>query len=256
MKIRIAHETPTQYIEYTQRITDYDFAIASMVLKNKFYAGMFARRAAGRLLILDNGFFEDGAPQSSDELLAAADLVRADYVVAPDVLGDKKKTLELYEPFMEKFASPKYRLAAVVVGSDAKELVECYEYYAKDPRVDMYCWAFGSDRREALRILRHSARSAGVDTSRRHHLFGFRTLEELAACVSYLEEVDEVTIDTSKPASAAFAGKQLEDLGRKAYARPDWNQALDPGLLSFNIGVFRGWMQSVARAPEAFTRGA
>lgn len=239
--IRIAHEAPVEYIRLVQSRTDIDFALAHHVLANEEYRKAYLYRDSGRQLILDNSFFELGSPISLPDLVKASFAVCADWVISPDVLGDfERTTAMLKETLKYSFCG---QLAAVMSGRDASEIAECYRFFEASGRVKMYCWAFGSDRVGAIKLLN----SVGG----RHHLLGFSTLDEIIECERELSKrgATNISLDTWKPVSAAHCGEVVRDAGRGTYKRPELGSIINTDLLQFNLGVFRGWIHGGLARP-------
>lgn len=232
-KVYYACECPTAHIKLTQQHTDFDFVIAHHVLEDNEYAATYMKRNIGRILILDNGFFELGAPLSNTQILEAAVKVNADFIVPPDHMGDFIRTKQLLKDFIK--IKGKYKIAPVVVGSNPGELARCYDYYTNTPEVDMYCLAFGTERAAALKMVRT------IDKNKPHHLLGFSTLKEFRSCLDIMQ-LPSVSLDTSKPVNAAYAGKIIKDLGRRSYVRPALDAKIDEKLLVKNIATFKGWL--------------
>ena len=243
MTINVAHEAPVSHITEVQKVTELDFAIAPYVLEYTNYAYLYFTRPANRVLIMDNGKFELGVPLAPKEVIRAAAYTRADYVVAPDYFGDVDQTVAAFKKFILEPLPCK--VAAVVVGQTAAEQVACYKLYQQIGHVDMYCWSFLYPRSEALYMLDYDQ----FDLTKPHHLLGFGTIAELRTTYMRLRslDLDSVSIDTMKPINATFRGETLKDVGRGRRERPSLDVKLDRELLHYNLGVFRGWMESITR---------
>lgn len=236
MKIKVSHEAPIPYIKYCQTVTDFDFTIAHYALENEKYMRKYKNRAQERMLILDNGLFELGKPLPLGDVFAVADELAADYIIPPDHTGNFAETRFSLTRYLERNLG--YKTAPVVVGSSVEELVRCYEWYKTLPEVDMYCWSFLTPRAEALKLCQ-------IDKTKPHHFLGMDTVAELKECVQALG-METVSVDTSKPFSASFQGRALEDLGRGAYERFGIGDTIrDTTLLLANIKIFQGWMQRI-----------
>ncbi len=234
--IKIAHEAPIPHIQFVQERTDFDFAIAHFALEYSAYAYAYARRSLNRILIMDNGKFELVNPLSISEVLRAADLTGANYVVAPDHFGDIERTKKSLDQFLEATDKmPWLGVAAVVVGNTPAELKDCYNYYTTIAEIDMYCWSFLTDRVSGIAL-------STIDVHKPHHLLGFSTKKELAETLIMLRHSLVLSIDTMKPVSAAYSGLALQDAGRGKYVRPDLTEKLDEELLGQNIDTFRSWL--------------
>ena len=231
-----ACECPTAHIKLVQQHTEFDFAIAHYVLEDTEYAKVYRNRPPTRILILDNGKFELTHPLSPEEVLEAAQRVKADYIVPPDHFGDFERTKISLKDFIKRVKGKlPYRLAPVIVGKDPGELARCYDYYTTIPEIDMYCISFLTDRVSTLRIVRK------IDKTKSHHLLGFSTRKEFKLCLDLLQ-LPAVGHDTSKPVSATYANEAIRDLGRGSYIRPGLDAKLNEELLVKNITTFKGWL--------------
>lgn len=240
--MQIAHEAPISLINKVRELTTLDFAIASYAYESEEYARMYATRSPWRVLILDNGKFELGAPLTPQAVLMAAHALRADYVIPPDHIDDFTKTRSSFLQFREMLQRwPRPALAPVIVGSSIEEMIRCYVFY-REQGVDMYCWSFLGPRAEALKL-------APLKKGERHHLLGFSDKKELRECLRSLKGL-QVSIDTSKPVNAACALSSLRDEGRGRYRRPPLQYRSSTSkvedLVKANILTFKGWMRELA----------
>lgn len=233
----IAHEAPVPNISLVRELTDLDFAIAHFVHTEKGYAEAYRKRPKGRCLILDNGFFELEKPFSPKDLLETAKMVRADVVIAPDIVNDFPSTKEMVEEFLALARDSPLALAAVVVGKNPEEMVKCFEWYTSLPEIQMLCWSFLGPRLEALSLIKK------VPLDRAHHLLGFSTLDELAQIVPYFP--GGYSIDTMKPVSAAYNKEEWGDVGRGRYKRPGMQEKVPSIFLADNILDFRKKVQRI-----------
>lgn len=81
-------------------------------------------------IIMDNGVIEKGAPVSLNNLLEAADLVEANVVVGPDIVGNLKGTKAL---MMEQadFIKEDYSLMFIPQGGNFAEIFDCIDWYTE-----------------------------------------------------------------------------------------------------------------------------
>lgn len=236
--VKVAFESTIPLIEWVRERTDFDFVIGNYVLEYPAYAKKYRERPDGRRLILDNGFFEFRKPLSCSDLLRAAEKVRANFVVPPDVLSDSSLSLRLLEDFIRANAGS-FATAPVVVGKTVSEQVTYYGVLTRYYPIDMYCFTFKAERAKVLQQVALNSRLP-------HHLLGFSTREEFAECTKALEGV-ETSLDTMKPLSATFLGQELEDVGRGKRVRPPLEADLDRELLKRNVETLKGWMSGLDR---------
>lgn len=114
--IKLAMEIPTAYLQTWTAWTDLDFVLAHRVLEDPVYARFYAERSASRELILDNSMHELGHPLPVSDLVAAAKLVAADYVIPPDRLGEPETNLSWYLDARDAFAGTSHKVGAVLCG--------------------------------------------------------------------------------------------------------------------------------------------
>lgn len=240
--IEIAYShIPTKYIQQVRRRSDMDFALAHLVLKDVGYLRAYRFRPRGRKLLLDNGLFENGEPLPIADLVEAAKLVDATYVIAPDRTDDWKWTCDKVVEFIEA-CDQNFGVAAVITGPEPAQMAKCYKFYASIG-VDMYCWTFLLDRYSAIRQITDDG--VGIDKEKPHHLLGFSTREELRMTVGELPFRLQLSLDSSKPINAAFSGERIADSGRGKYKRPSLDSEIDEVLLDANISTFAEWVSEI-----------
>jgi len=78
-------------------------ALAHLVLSNPSYTKAYREASErGCYIYLDNGAFEEGVPLGANDILRAAEMIKADCLVAPDFPGERgEKTLLSTEDFLE-----------------------------------------------------------------------------------------------------------------------------------------------------------
>ena len=123
--MKLALECRTNMLEMVQPFADFDFILAHKVLEDEAYAEWY--NESTNLKIVDNSVNELGTPVSIEGMKEAFEKVNGTYVVAPDFLGDAKKTVESYIECTKVF--PKERVIGVVQGSTFEEAFECLPVY-------------------------------------------------------------------------------------------------------------------------------
>lgn len=109
--------------------------ILSHLLKDKRYTRFYRdRRDKGDYLILDNGAHENGAGESPEVLIAKADALGVQELVLPDVLFDRRGTIERTKQMLKWIAGPGWsayciagcpRLMVVPQGKDRADWAAC-----------------------------------------------------------------------------------------------------------------------------------
>ena len=127
----ISHEIPRCLIdEHQDFISDYQFVLLHKILEDKDYAEMVCEFAGcGEFTYLDNSCFELGESLDNDILYDWYERLEPNYVVLPDVLGDKKRTLERSLEFANDYPITSTHAMPVVQGSTPDEMIECYNAF-------------------------------------------------------------------------------------------------------------------------------
>lgn len=198
--MRLACEFPDAHLEELSVHTDFDFALAHLILQEgsgSKYVKFYRKQAAnGREVWMDNSFHELGYALALEKLLEAAKLIRPTHIVAHEVAKDHVAT---YHHTVEMVKAVRdHRLSYKVVG----------------------CWQ-GSKRGLAkletvsdvvalpFRRPRHTVLTP--DNCSRYHYFGIRTLDEL-------RRLPPRSIDTSAPIKYALAGLDMNSRERRLRA--------------------------------------
>lgn len=119
---------------------DMHMFLTHLVEKYPFYAE-FAKNVRG-YKILDNSLIELGGAVDLKRVLAAADKIKADEIILPDVFCKGPETLEAVAQAIEELhgiypdGCP-YKLMAVAHGRDEEEWFECYDALMKNAYVDV-----------------------------------------------------------------------------------------------------------------------
>ncbi|RLE67027.1 MAG: hypothetical protein DRJ38_00205 [Thermoprotei archaeon] len=90
--------------------------------------------ASDKFKMIDNGAYELGRPLPDEEFVYLAAQIDADEMVAPDVLMDGERSLELTKHFLESYKPSWCRVCAVPQGRNPEEFIE---YYGKVAKLDV-----------------------------------------------------------------------------------------------------------------------
>lgn len=217
-------EIPTALLGRLSPLVDMDFALAHRVLEDSAYARFYANRPNGRECLLDNSMHELGHPLAVQLLHRAADLVHADYVIAPDLLGEPERNLQWFRETYREMGS-EFRIAVCASGRTAEER-KLFLDQTEDS--SMLCMPYRTPRLSWF--LENPARGSRV------HLLGVSTLSEARAWLPVATQFSTMkfSIDTSKPIKAALVGRRINDgLGLRGI--PVSSKDL-LGLHSFTVG--------------------
>ena len=110
----------------------YHLVLAQYVRSDDKYSQYYQQRQqGGDFLIMDNGAAEDGVLKLH-ELKTAAQDIRPDEIVLPDVLADKEATIALtMDPNVLDFVPPKRR-AVVPQGDNPSDWLVCANYFVEN----------------------------------------------------------------------------------------------------------------------------
>jgi hypothetical protein len=204
--MKLSLEIPTSLLEAVTPLTDMDFALAHRVLEDTAYARHYASRPHGRELILDNSMHELGYPLAYRQLWDAATIVRADYVVTPDRLGDPGFTLRQYLE-TGKMLRAGFKVAVVMAGETLEERMR-FAALVRD--ADMLCMPYREPRLDWWNELFSGGREVLWN---RVHLLGVSSLAELKEWFPIVDQhlLVRFSVDTSKPLKAGLVGRRIDD---------------------------------------------
>jgi len=203
--VKLALECPTSLLGDIQPLADYDFILTHLVLQDEAYARYHAE--SRRFKILDNSTNELLKPCSLDEIEKAAAIVRPDYVMPPDFLGDALATKIALEGAISKFG--KVMTYPIIQGHEFTYALECFSHIAGlgFDRVavpyDICCLPEDTSETKArrrLEVVNKIIRVAPIGFS--IHLLGMNTLAEL--CLHNKGWVK--SIDTGYPVMCGMYG--------------------------------------------------
>lgn len=118
---------------------DMYFALTRQLSENKEYFDFFkSKKRLGFQVIVDNSVHEMQETDFEDHVKLAIDV--GTIIIIPDVLRNKKKTLEYYHYFMDRWfpvlKQSGIKIMAVPQGETFEEIMECFEEFNNDKRVD------------------------------------------------------------------------------------------------------------------------
>jgi hypothetical protein len=181
-----------------------------------------------RVVILDNSVIELGLSVDVNIIKDAAEIVRANVIVLPDVLLDTDKTIrdcrkavDEWDRIFTDSTLLKYTFMVVPQGTNRMDWARCAEAFAGDSRIGWWgvprnynIKGLGS-RRDAVEILR------AVDPSKCIHLLGFS--DDIVDDVLSARHPNVAGIDSAVPSRAASLGLSMSlGLDAKLPPRGDW----------------------------------
>ena len=251
----ISHEIPRCLIdEHQDFISDYQFVLLHKILEDKDYAEMVCDFANnGEFTYLDNSCFELGESLDNDILYEWFQRLEPDFVVLPDVLGDRKRTLERSIEFANDYPTTIPNGMPVIQGATQDEMIDCYndfiEYSDKWPIIGIpfvYRWVDKDptlQANERIKLLERMDIEC-IDRKFKHHLLGTWQAREFA---HYRDYNWIHSIDTSNPVMAALDGTAyagIHGLTQKPTSTFDSiydmkEEDINLDLLYYNVDSFR-----------------
>lgn len=204
--MRLALECRTDMLEMVQPLADFDWVLSHKVLEDEAYAEWY--RKSGNLKFVDNSVNELSMPQSIEQMKEAYEKVNGTYIVAPDFLGDSRRTLEAYKECVKAF--PPEKIARVIQGKTFAEAWECFTSYPAGLVCVPYDICSSRDEPPWLMGLRRALIISNIPKDQGYlvHLLGFTSLDEF---FWYHGNPMVATIDTGIPILLGLEGKDILD---------------------------------------------
>lgn len=220
------------------------------LFRNQDYAACYG--ADGNYRILDSGVFELGRLPTGRDYARRIVEISPDEIVAPDIVHDSRRTLELTDEFARRYASEfdGIKIQGVVQASSINGAIDCYRALVENPLIDVIGLPsrMGFEykgRRVGRRDLVKVLLDRGLLGDKEIHLLGLRDFEDVYSfrMVSVVR-----SCDTSKFYKDANAGISY----RGGVARSNLGQRLDFSavsgsgcleLLEDNMDVLRQMME-------------
>lgn len=215
----------------------YHLLLAHQVLAGFKYAEFYrARHDKGDFIMLDNGAAEDGT-LDIDQLMEAAELVHADEIVLPDVMGDQQATVYATMNHKVLNAIPPRRRAIVPQGNSIDEWLTCTNYFVDNLDFATLCIPkhlerFEGGRIRALEIIE----KLGWHDYYNVHLLGiwsdpYKEPKYLASAAPWVRG-----IDSAAPLALAQAGLRLED-ANIGHVSHSWTKTFSRATATRNIDI-------------------
>ena len=129
--IKFSFEVPIAYMKKFDRVNDYHFILAHMLLKDKKYAAFYKK--SKKFKVLDNGCAELGKSIPIPQLIKLAKEYKVDVLVLPDVWMNGPKTFEQSTEALSEIRMnypemyKKLKFMYVPQGKSYTEFVECWK---------------------------------------------------------------------------------------------------------------------------------
>lgn len=235
------------------------YVLLHKVIEDKQYEEQVLNyKKSGGTVYLDNSCFELGSAMDDELLYDYCKKLTPNIVILPDVLGDKKATIDRTYSFLDKYPEVACYGMAVAQGETAEDLIDCYAQFRDYRGIDeydiamigipfVYKWVMRNETQQAgarIDLLETMVNNRVIDRNRHHHLLGTWQPREFR---HYQDYGWIHSIDTSNPVMAAIGGiKYIEGLGilNKPKATFDSSYHLqesdiDMNLLYNNVKMFR-----------------
>ena len=121
-----------QKLQQSGHLGNYLLVLAHDVLANEadyvFLLDELPLATQPPLVIMDNGVIELGKAMPFEQVIEAADIVMAECIVMPDVLGDFQATQQAVKAELSKMDNSDYPIMKVPQGEDPSAVVRCIEW--------------------------------------------------------------------------------------------------------------------------------
>ncbi len=228
--MKLALECSTQLLDLVQPFADFDFILAGEYLKDKECAEFYKKSTNSK--IVDNSVNEEGEPLPLDQIEKVFKEVGADFLVAPDWIGNSVKTRGAYLEAVKKVG--KEKVIGVVQGETFEEALECLETYRECPIISIpYDICSKKTDSPWLMGLRRALLISNIPQEFQIHLLGYNCLEEF---MWYKMRPNVLSIDTGVPILLGLEEKDILDpLSDKKL--PTLNQMKDLKLTQKSWGI-------------------
>lgn len=209
MSIKLALEIPIG-LPQLRNLTDFDFVLAQELSQPEYHDLVTPVRP---MSILDNGFHELGEPLDVLSLRATWRQCPAQFVIAPDRLGDAAFTLRGFYDAYDAFRNDTNAVVVPVLcgqtQEDRYEFFQACEEHSGGP-LQMLALPFREDR---VTWFEQLASDCAIGPSELEiHLLGWQGPDEL----EYWRELDRqgfnISMDTAKPIKWGIECKQMDEL--------------------------------------------
>jgi hypothetical protein len=272
--IKIAHEAPLSIMERMREVTDYDYALACLFDKIPGYYEFFEKSVAyGRVVLLDNGVFEDGVPMEAAKYVEWIEKLKPTEYIVPDEFDKASVTIENFANWRSSYKDLPGKAIGVVQGTTLDQMIAVYEFMAS--YADKIAINFASvyyqdvingdnwDERAVhgrFRFINHLITQGIYAKNKPHHLLGCslpKEYDRLATVYPYRDGKTYIdyfeSMDTSAPVIwGLLTGRYPDDLGTIAKknktklkdlitADVSHTKQLD---IEYNVAKFREYLRS------------
>jgi hypothetical protein len=241
--MKVALIAPIELLRYSERFSSGYYMVLPQLLGDEDYFKFYARIRGHK--ILDNGEAE-GVQVHPDKLFQAADVILADEIVVPDVMGDCYATIDRAKAF-EHYAreNPQYDYIGVAQGKTLNEVRKCLTFLSLQDWVSVLALP-----RILVNAIGNTARTYIINRYHRTIMDGFTAVHCLGMGhhleeVQYLADLPVRGIDTSLPYSMTLANTTLQAGSTYQPRQKDYfdTTLVEDGwpLLNANLTTFMEW---------------
>jgi hypothetical protein len=210
MPIQLALEIPIG-LPQLRNLTDFDFVLAQELSHPEYRE--LVNDPPRPMSILDNGFHELGEPMDVLSLRAAWRLCRAQFVIAPDKLGDAPFTLRGFYDAYDAFRNDTNAVIVPVLcgqtRGDRYEFFQACEEHNDGP-LQMLALPFREDR---VRWFDQLASDGAIGPGELEiHLLGWQGPDELDYWKGLDRQGYPISMDTAKPIKWGIECKRMDGL--------------------------------------------
>lgn len=216
--MKLGLECPNELLELVQPFANFDWILVNRYLENEVYANYY--RNSDNLKFVDNSVTETGEPCSIEELKQVFDDCRANYMVAPDWIGEYQKTVEAYKECISKL--PKEQVIGVLQGSTPEEALKCLDIF--ESTIVAVPYRVGGSKKgdpNELMALRRELVVAHIPNDKLVHLLGFTSTSEF---MWYANRSNVWGIDTDVPIRAGLVSQDLDEFDRTQKVAVELNE--------------------------------
>lgn len=243
--MKFSFEVPIHSLSKFNKEQDYLFILAHCLNNKKYFN--YCKKSK-KYKILDNSSYELGESIDPKKLITLAVQIKADVIIIPDKLFDKKRSEELQKEFMYllKPLRKRFKLMKVVCGNNIPEYIESLIEVAEDTECDIIGMSQSRNMitpnlSYCMQMLCEYAESP-IAFTKPIHLLGLTSPFELIEAREW-KQIE--TIDTGRPINFAFAKKEFPmldkviDYQKVSGLDIDTRRKLDVKLAKKNIKILK-----------------
>ena len=255
--MELSFELPHNHLKTLGEYNDYNFTLAHLTA-NEEYTSHY--RESNKYTICDNSNFELKSPLPAPAIVRAADLFKAQEIIAPDSFKDGNGTIKATEEFIKYLEDSgklgKFRVQGVVQGANVPDWTLCLDYMTNNKHIDVVgfsyqgCSVFAPDLANArIAAVALATHESSGDLKKTIHLLGVGGNPKELAIQNNVETIR--SCDTSIPIVQGLYNSRLSDsfgLVTDKLPRPEdyFDLTMTDAQLKnviHNISVMKNWVK-------------